>query len=176
MTPVLELVGIGSGRPFGRPVSQLDILFNLAALVAMFLGFCRPVVGLTKRRFGVSDDFSDGVYRFAHTNWFPFIEMSPKLGECQRMARGELSVTTASKSIAPKLMVRIGLPTWEIGSRKDMTFFAQPVRKNTDQALCVGRNLISNRTRPIPTPLPVGARAATGPLFHTRVGWMKTVI
>ena len=72
--PVTEFQWNRLGRALRRPVPQLDVFFYLAALIAMFLGFGRPIVGLTKRRFWIANDFSDGVYRFAHTYWFPFVE------------------------------------------------------------------------------------------------------
>ena len=71
-----------SGSITLRPVTQFQILLNLASFIAVFLGFHGTILGLSEGVFGVANDFTDGVKEFAHIK-DTFRRMRTKLVGCQ---------------------------------------------------------------------------------------------
>jgi hypothetical protein len=56
---------------FASPIAQAQKFPDLAAFVAIFLGFGRSIVGLTEGMFSIADSFLNQVQRLCHTIIIP---------------------------------------------------------------------------------------------------------
>ena len=56
-----------SGLSFSDPITELDVLPDLPALVTMLLRLVGSIVNLAEGMLGAADGFGDQVYRFCHT-------------------------------------------------------------------------------------------------------------
>lgn len=55
------------GFCFRGPITQAQELPNFSAFVAIFLGFGRPIIGLTEGVFSIADSFLNEVQCLCHT-------------------------------------------------------------------------------------------------------------
>jgi hypothetical protein len=64
----LERTGtrLRSGGFFGQPVAQLQVLFDLSALVPVFMGLFGAVIGFAEGMFGTSYGLGNHVQCFSH--------------------------------------------------------------------------------------------------------------
>ena len=85
----------GLSRAIPSPVTQLQVFLNLPPFVTVFLCFSGTVFRFAEGMFRVSDDFTDGICGFAHSE-VTFRRMSRQLVGCQGEALNQPQIKQQS--------------------------------------------------------------------------------